>query len=168
MSILGAAMEGARGRQVPSSVVQADGGGLWDLVGDDALTRLRGRIERNNLLEQREEASKRREGRKRHGNLTVPWCDAFPVELEVGWLVSRCRELCAGGGDGLLHPRQPPCHAGRDAELLRGVQEHPVRLGAQGSGCCRRTGGSHGGCSSPPGAWVLRGGVIRVQSEGLP
>lgn len=36
--------------------------------------------------------------------------------------------LCAGGSGGLLQPRQPPCHTGRDAELLHGVQGHPVRL----------------------------------------
>ena len=66
--------------------------------GDDAFTGFGGRIERNSLLEQREEAPQRREGRKRRGNPTASWCDAFPVELEVGLRGSRCRELCAGGG----------------------------------------------------------------------
>lgn len=77
VSSLGAAAEGARGRQVPSSVAQAGGGGLWDLAGYDALARFGGRTERNSLLEQREEASKRQERRKHGGNPTVAWCDAF-------------------------------------------------------------------------------------------
>lgn len=48
---------------------------------------------RNNLLEQREEASKRQKRRKCCGNSTVSECDAFLVELEVGLLASRCWRL---------------------------------------------------------------------------
>lgn len=51
--------EGARGQQVPSSMVQAGGGRLWDLVGDDDLARFGVRTERNSCLEPREGASKK-------------------------------------------------------------------------------------------------------------
>lgn len=126
MSSLGAAVEGLRGWQVPSSVAWAGSGGLWDLAGDDALTRFGGWTERNSLFKQREEARGEEMPQKSH----CFWCDAFPVELEVGGFVSRCPELCARGCCGFLHPKQPLCRAGRDAELLCGVQEHPVHLPA--------------------------------------
>lgn len=48
---------------------------------------------RNNLLGQREEASKRQKGRKCCGNSTVSECDTFLVELEVRFLASRCWKL---------------------------------------------------------------------------
>lgn len=52
-------VEGARSRQVPSSVVQAGGGRLWDLVSDDVLTHSGGRTEKSSCLEPRKGASKK-------------------------------------------------------------------------------------------------------------
>lgn len=88
-------------------MVWAGSGGLRDLAGGDAFTHFGGWTERNSLVKQKEEVSKRQEGRKHHGTPTVSWCDAFPVELEVGWHLSKCHQLCAGGGGAFLQPRQP-------------------------------------------------------------